>query len=202
MSKDKCSDIFYNNVEQRTGPQTTDIVSCDNEVNLPSLQIVEMGSYANICDKRIILPGPQKSDMVSCDTKVKFNMDCDIRLVDILKMKDPSFVMKESLPPFPNQESCEAEDELDCDIKKNEPSNIFYDWESIFAERRKQKEKEEKIIRELKEIAEKKRKSWELARLCKDFICKNSTKWVEDEKKRVHEKKFADEKKEQKRDLI
>ena len=147
------------------GRQTTDIVGCDNEVNVPSLHIVEIGSYANICDKRINLPGPQKPDMVSCDTKVL----------------------------FPNHESCEAEDELDCDIKKNELSNIFYDWESIFAERRKQKEKEEKIIRERKEMAEKKRKSWELARLCKDFICKNSTKWVEDKEKRVHEQKLEDE---------
>ena len=89
-----------------------------------------MGSYANICDKRINLPGPQKPDMVSCDTKVL----------------------------FPNHESCEAEDELDCDIKKTKPSNIFYDWESIFAERRKQKEKEEKIIREEEKNGRKEKK--------------------------------------------
>ena len=67
----------------------------------------------------------------------------------------------------------------------------------LSAENRKKKKK-----RSLeKEKKWQKRKSWELARLCKDFICKNSTKWVEDKERRVHQQKLEDEKKEKEKRL-
>ena len=56
---------------------------------------------------------------------------------------------------------------------------MFYNWEEIRKERNQQKEKEEKLRKTRMDIANAKEKSWELLRLCIEYLKENEPEWCE-----------------------
>jgi hypothetical protein len=82
--------------------------------------------------------------------------------------------------------------------KLNLPPELIFDWEKILKKRREEIEEEEKIRRDRITRAEKVHKSWELARICKEYIVNNSKSWKSEKIEREKMRKRQEEREEQK----
>ena len=69
-------------------------------------------------------------------------------------------------------------------LEKSESSMEILDWDALISKHRERIRKEEKDRKEKQEKAEKKKASWELLRMCRDYIKENGRSWKADQRKR------------------
>ena len=111
-------------------------------------------------------------------------------------------------PPTPNPEDPPEENQHTYQLKDEEVEIV--DWEAIFSEHRKTIDEENSAREERLEEVKKKEASWELMRLCTNFLKENDQKWKDkakdEEKKNGKEKKKEankkDKEKEDKQTLV
>ena len=78
--------------------------------------------------------------------------------------------------------------------EENNNSMEILDWDALIYKHRESIRKEERERKEKQEKAEKKKASWELLRMCRDFIKENERSWKNDQKKRDLESESKNQK--------
>ena len=68
--------------------------------------------------------------------------------------------------------------------EENNTSMEILDWDTLIYKHRESIRKEERERKEKQEKAEKNKDSWELLRMCRDFIKENGRSWKNDQRKR------------------
>ena len=63
--------------------------------------------------------------------------------------------------------------------------DIFYDWEAIMREREEKLEKEEIERKTRLELSSKLRGTWDLMRICKDFLKERGNEWTDGSENRI-----------------
>ena len=86
------------------------------------------------------------------------------------------------------------EKELEELAKRNKGDDKCYDMDTINKNREKARSKLRKLEKERKQKAEMLRRTWDMARLCKEIISQNGGEWKELKEKKEMERKESEEK--------
>ena len=79
-------------------------------------------------------------------------------------------------------------------LEKSKSNLEILDWDALISKHRERIRKEERDRKEKQENAEKKKASWELLRMCRDYIKENGRSWKTDQRKRDFENNSQNQK--------